>query len=73
SGKHVPRSLYINLKPIVIDDSIRNGLYRSLFPLRDPCDWKGGCLATVHSRGHYTIGKEMVDTVMDKARRLADN
>ena len=25
------------------------------------------------ARGHYTVGKEMVDTVMDKIRRLADN
>jgi hypothetical protein len=25
------------------------------------------------ARGHYTVGKEMIDTVMDKVRRLADN
>ena len=25
------------------------------------------------ARGHYTIGKEQIDTVMDKVRRLADN
>jgi tubulin alpha len=30
SGKHVPRSLYIDLEPGVIDD-IKTGLYRSLF------------------------------------------
>lgn len=25
------------------------------------------------ARGHYTVGKELVDPVMDKLRRLADN
>lgn len=27
----------------------------------------------IDARGHYTIGKEMIDTVMDKVRRLSDN
>ena len=30
SGKYVPRSLYIDLEPNVIDE-VRNGTYRSLF------------------------------------------
>lgn len=30
AGKHVPRSLYIDLEPNVIDE-VRNGPYRSLF------------------------------------------
>jgi len=25
------------------------------------------------ARGHYTVGKELIDPVMDKLRRLADN
>lgn len=25
------------------------------------------------ARGHYTVGKEQIDIVMDKVRRLADN
>jgi tubulin alpha len=25
------------------------------------------------ARGHYTVGKELIDPVMDKVRRLADN
>ena len=29
--------------------------------------------APIDARGHYTIGKEQIDTVMDKIRRLADN
>src|ERR1700729_729170 len=27
----------------------------------------------IDARGHYTIGKEQIDTVMEKVRRLADN
>ena len=30
SGKHVPRSLYIDLEPNVVDE-VRTGKYRSLF------------------------------------------
>ena len=26
-----------------------------------------------YARGHYTIGKEIVDTVLDRVRKLADN
>lgn len=26
---------------------------------------------TIDARGHYTIGKEMVDSVIDKIRRVA--
>lgn len=28
--------------------------------------------ANNYARGHYTIGKEIVDIVLDKTRRLAD-
>lgn len=29
--------------------------------------------AVTDARGHYTVGKELIDPVMDKLRRLADN
>lgn len=29
--------------------------------------------ACADARGHYTVGKELIDSVMDKTRRLADN
>ena len=28
---------------------------------------------SLDARGHYTIGKELIDTVMDRVRRLTDN
>ena len=29
--------------------------------------------ANNYARGHYTIGKELIDVTMDKLRRIADN
>ena len=90
SGKHVPRSLYIDLEPGVIDD-VKTGPYRSLFHpetlITGKEDAANNCnsffhlfppnllIKTIHidARGHYTVGKELIDPVMDKLRRLADN
>lgn len=41
--------------------------YRSVFPII----WSHYIL--LDARGHYTVGKELIDPVMDKLRRLADN
>ncbi|KAH7091002.1 tubulin alpha-1A chain [Auriculariales sp. MPI-PUGE-AT-0066] len=71
SGKHVPRSLYVDLEPNVIDE-VRTGTYRTLFHPETLVTGKEDA-ANNYARGHYTIGKELIDTVMDKARRLADN
>ena len=39
------------------------------------CILRGQILTVEYAdaRGHYTIGKELIDSVMDKVRRLADN
>ncbi|GJJ07411.1 Tubulin alpha-1A chain [Clathrus columnatus] len=71
SGKHVPRSIYVDLEPNVIDE-VRTGPYRSLFHPETLISGKEDA-ANNYARGHYTIGKEQIDTVMDKVRRLADN
>ncbi|KIY49390.1 tubulin alpha-1B chain [Fistulina hepatica ATCC 64428] len=71
SGKHVPRSLYIDLEPSVIDD-VKTGPYRSLFHPETMITGKEDA-ANNYARGHYTIGKELIDPAMDKIRRLADN
>ncbi|KAF8914166.1 alpha tubulin [Gymnopilus junonius] len=71
SGKHVPRSLYIDLEPGVIDD-VKSGTYRSLFHPETLITGKEDA-ANNYARGHYTVGKELIDPVMDKLRRLADN
>ncbi|KAF7332060.1 Tubulin alpha chain [Mycena kentingensis (nom. inval.)] len=71
SGKHVPRSLYVDLEPGVIDD-VKSGPYRSLFHPETMITGKEDA-ANNYARGHYTVGKELIDPVMDKVRRLADN
>ncbi|KAG5651376.1 Tubulin beta chain [Sphagnurus paluster] len=71
SGKHVPRSLYIDLEPGAIDD-VKTGPYRSLFHPETMITGKEDA-ANNYARGHYTVGKELIDPVMDKLRRLADN
>ncbi|EAU84627.1 alpha tubulin [Coprinopsis cinerea okayama7 len=71
SGKHVPRSLYIDLEPGCIDE-VKSGPYRSLFHPETMIAGKEDA-ANNYARGHYTVGKELIDPVMDKLRRLADN
>ncbi|KAF8742445.1 hypothetical protein AX14_004314 [Amanita brunnescens Koide BX004] len=71
TGKHVPRSLYIDLEPGVIDE-VKSGTYRSLFHPETLISGKEDA-ANNYARGHYTVGKELIDPVMERIRRLADN
>nr|AXS58672.1 tubulin alpha chain isoform A homeolog f [Epichloe coenophiala] len=71
SGKHVPRSIFMDLDPSPFDE-VRTGSYRQLFHPELLISGKEDA-ANNYARGHYTIGKEMVDTVMDRVRRVTDN
>ncbi|CCA66585.1 probable alpha tubulin [Serendipita indica DSM 11827] len=71
AGKHVPRSLYIDLEPNVIDE-VKTGTYRSLFHPETLVTGKEDA-ANNYARGHYTVGKEVIDVCVEKLRRLADN
>ncbi|OBT91071.1 tubulin alpha-2 chain [Pseudogymnoascus sp. 03VT05] len=71
SGKYVPRSIFVDLDPSPIDE-VRTGTYRELFHPELLVSGKEDA-ANNYARGHYTIGKELVDTVVDKVRRVADN
>ncbi|KAI9430505.1 alpha tubulin [Lactarius psammicola] len=71
SGKYVPRSLYIDLEPNVIDE-VRTGKYRELFHPETMITGKEDA-ASNYARGHYTVGKEKIDVILDRVRRLADN
>ncbi|RPA77958.1 alpha2-tubulin [Ascobolus immersus RN42] len=70
SGKHVPRSIFVDLDPSPIDE-IRTGQYRSLFHPELLVSGKEDA-ANNYARGHYTVGKELVDGVIDKVRKVAD-
>lgn len=61
----------LDLEPTVIDE-IRTGTYRKLFHPEYLISGKQDA-ANNFARGHYTIGKEIIDLALDKIRRLADN
>ena len=71
AGKHVPRCVMIDLEPTVVDE-VRTGTYRQLFHPEQLITGKEDA-ANNFARGHYTIGKEIVDLVLDRIRKLADN
>ena len=52
-------------------DETRTGVYRSLFHPEQLMSGKEDA-ANNYARGHYTIGKEIVDLVLDRTRKLAD-
>ncbi|KAL0279984.1 UNVERIFIED_CONTAM: hypothetical protein PYX00_001417 [Menopon gallinae] len=70
AGKHVPRAVFVDLEPTVVDE-VRTGTYRQLFHPEQLITGKEDA-ANNYARGHYTIGKEMVDLVLDRIRKLAD-
>ncbi|KAM6303605.1 LOW QUALITY PROTEIN: tubulin alpha-2 chain-like [Podargus strigoides] len=70
SGKYVPRALFVDLEPTVIDE-IRSGTFRKLFhPEQLISDREDA--ANNYARGHYTAGREIIDSVVDRARRTAE-
>jgi tubulin alpha len=71
TGKHVPRCVFVDLEPNVVDE-VRTGTYRQLFHPEQLITGKEDA-ANNYARGHYTIGKELVDTTLDRIRKLTDN
>jgi len=70
-GKYVPRTIYADLEPNVIDE-VKTGTYRGLFHPELMISGKEDA-SNNYARGHYTVGKELIDQVLDKVRRVADN
>jgi len=71
SCQYVPRNLMVDLEPNVIDDiktSAFSAIYHPEFLLAGKEDAANNCF-----RGHYTVGKEMIDKVNDRVRKLVDN
>merc|ERR1712151_370218 len=70
AGKHVPRAVFVDLEPTVVDEE-RTGTYRQLFHPEQMITGKEDA-ANNYARGHYTVGKELIDQVLDRIRKLAD-
>jgi tubulin alpha len=70
-GKHIPRAIFVDLEPTVIDE-VRHGTYKALFHPDQMITGKEDA-ANNYARGHYTVGKEIIDTCMDRIRRLVEH
>ena len=55
AGKHVPRAVFVDLEPTVIDE-VRTGTYKQLFHPEQLISGKEDA-ANNYARGHYTVGK----------------
>jgi len=69
-GRHVPRAVFLDLEPSVIDE-VRTGKYKGLYHPEQLISGKEDA-ANNYARGHYTVGKNIVDTALDRIRRLAE-
>lgn len=67
--KFVPRSIFVDLDPSPIDE-IRHSSYKQLFHPELLIKGKEDA-ANNYARGHYTVGKELVEDVLEKVRRVA--
>jgi len=70
NGKHVPRAIFVDLEPTVVDE-VRTGSYRELFHPEQMITGKEDA-ANNYARGHYTVGKEIIDLVTERLRKLCD-
>ncbi|XP_046385416.1 tubulin alpha-8 chain-like isoform X2 [Ischnura elegans] len=70
SGKMIPRAVMVDLEPTVLDE-VRNGTYKLLYHPEQLITGKEDA-ANNYARGHYTIGKEIVGSVLERIRKLTD-
>ncbi|XP_035835959.1 tubulin alpha-5 chain isoform X2 [Helianthus annuus] len=71
SGKNVPRAVFVDLEPTVIDE-VRSGTYRQLFHPEQLISGKEDQLINLKTN-LCAVGKEIVDVCLDRVRKLADN
>jgi len=70
-GKYVPRSVFFDLEPSVVDE-VKSGAYSKLFHPDQMVTGKEDA-SNNFARGRYTVGKEHVDEVMERVRKLIEN
>nr|CAH8855816.1 unnamed protein product [Trichobilharzia regenti] len=71
SGKLIPRAVMVDLEPTVLDE-IRTGMYKQLFHPHQLISGREDA-ANNYARGHYTIGKDIIDYTLDRIRKIADH
>ena len=55
-----------------IADEVRTGTYRQLFSPEQLITGKEDA-ANNYARGHYTVGKDIIDLALDRIRKLVNN
>uniref|UniRef100_A0A9L0K867 Tubulin/FtsZ GTPase domain-containing protein n=1 Tax=Equus asinus TaxID=9793 RepID=A0A9L0K867_EQUAS len=70
AGECVPRAVFVDLEPTAID-AVRTGTHRRLFHPEQLISGKEDA-ANNYARGHYPVGKEIIDMVLEQVRTLAD-
>lgn len=70
NGKFVPHSIFVDLEPTVIHE-VRTGIHKNFYHPETLISGKEDA-ANNYARGHYTVGKEIVDTVLGQIRRQAE-
>lgn len=68
--KHNPRAIYLDLEPEVIDE-VKVGMHRHLFNPSQLISGKENA-ANNYARGHYALGKIVIDQALDEIRKLAE-
>lgn len=66
--KEIKGENFLNLSVLSLDE-VRTGTYRQLFHPEQMITGKEDA-ANNYARGHYTIGKEIIDQVLERIRRL---
>jgi len=62
SGKHVPRAVFVDLEPSVVDE-VRMGTYRGMYHPEQLLTGKEDA-ANNYARNHCTVGKEILDLTL---------
>nr|UAM96084.1 tubulin alpha [Hippodamia variegata] len=69
SGRYTPKAIFIDLEPSVID-TLKTGEMKGLYHPDQMITHKEDA-ANNFARGYYSIGKEVIDRVMDTIRKVA--
>lgn len=70
NGKCVPHSIFVDLEPTVIDE-MRIGKHKNFYHPENMIFGKEDA-ANNYARGHYTVGKDILDQVMRQIRRESE-
>ncbi|XP_069686930.1 tubulin alpha-2 chain-like isoform X1 [Periplaneta americana] len=71
AGKKIPRAVMVDLEPTVVDE-MRNGSYKQLYHPEQLISGKEDA-ANNYARGHYSVGRDMLEAVAERIRLLAEN